>query len=165
MAVGRVCYLDCDMRGRRWHLPAVIAVLVPAVLAGWTLTAVFAQEAPSPSPSAAQLPGDPAKGAQVYSSQGCTACHGASLEGGVGAKRNPIMKFPGVDDPLDPNYLKTTIRNGRSGDPGFSAQMPAFGPDKLSDADLDNLVAFIINSNKAPAGLGPVELARSNVFW
>jgi mono/diheme cytochrome c family protein len=167
MAAGGVCYLDGEMRGRRWHLPAAVAVLVPAVLAGWTLTAVFAQSSsPSPSASAGALPGDPTKGAQVYTAQGCTACHGASLEGGVGAKLNPIQKFPGVDNPLDPNYLKTTIRNGRSGDSGFSAQMPAFGPDKLSDQDLSDLAAFIISQNRSGAApLGPVELARSNVVW
>jgi mono/diheme cytochrome c family protein len=153
------------MRGRRWHLPAVFAVLIPAVLVGWTLTAVSA-ESSSPSPAASSLPGDPAKGAQVFGAQGCTTCHGANLEGGIGAKLNPIQKLPGVSNPLDPNYLRTTIRNGRSGDAGFSAAMPSFGPDKLSDKDLDDVVSFIIAQNQSgPAGLGPVELARSNVFW
>ena len=152
--------------GRRWHLPAAIAVLVPAILAGWTLTAVSAEQA-SPAPAAGgALPGDPNAGSQVFSSKGCTSCHGASLEGGIGPKLNPIQKLPGVANPLDPNFLRTTIRDGKSGDPGFSAQMPAFGPDLLSDADLNNVVAFIISQNQAgAAGLGPVELARSNVFY
>jgi mono/diheme cytochrome c family protein len=154
------------MRGRRWLLPAAVAVLVPAILGGWTLTAVFAEQAPSPSGSPAALNGDPTKGAQTFGAQGCTACHGANLEGGIGAKLNPIQKLPGVADPLDPNYLRTTIRNGKSGDPGFSAQMPAFGADKLSDADLNNVIAFIVQQNKSgPAGLDPVTLARSNVLW
>jgi cytochrome c551 len=154
-------------RGRRWRLSAAVAVLVPAILTGWTLTAVFA-ESPSPSASGGsqQLQGDPTKGAQVYSQQGCITCHGANLEGGVGPRLNPITKLPGVANPLDPTYLETTIRNGRSGDPGFSAQMPAFGADKLKDSDLKDLISFIIDSNKkGGAGLGPVELARSNVFW
>jgi mono/diheme cytochrome c family protein len=151
------------MRGRRWHLPAAIAILVPALLIGWTLTAVSAEQ---PSPSGSALPGDPTKGAQVFGAQGCTTCHGANLEGGIGAKLNPIQKFPGVSNPLDPNYLRQTIRNGRSGDPGFSATMPAFAPDKLSDADLNDVISFIISQNQqGAAGLGPVELARSNVFW
>jgi mono/diheme cytochrome c family protein len=141
----------------------VFAVLVPAILAGWTLTAVFAaQSAPSPS---ASLPGDPTHGAQVFGAQGCTACHGANLEGGIGAKLNPIQKFPGVANPLDPTYLETTIRNGRSGD-GFTTAMPSFPADKLSDQDLKDVVSFIIAQNQqGAAGLGPVELARSNVFW
>ena len=169
MPVCAVCYLDLDMRGRRWHLPAALAVLVPAILAGWTLTAVSAEQAsPSPSGSAGSsaLPGDPNAGAQVFSGKGgCTSCHGANLEGGIGAKLNPIQKFPGVTNPLDPNYLRTTIRDGRSGD-GFSAQMPAFGADQLTDAELNNVVAFIINQNQSgAAGLDPVTLARSNVLF
>ena len=156
------------MRGRRWQLPAAIAFLVPALLVGWTLTAVAAAESPSPAAtgSPAAVTGDATAGSQVFSAQGCTACHGANLEGGIGAKLNPIQKFPGVADPLDPNYLKTTIRNGRSGDAGFSAQMPAFAPNVLSDQDLNDVISFIINENQSgPAGLGPVDLARSNVFW
>lgn len=166
MSISRVCYLDGEMRGRRWHLPAALAVLVPAILAGWTLTAVSAEQAPSPSPTAGALPGDPNAGAQVYSGKGgCTSCHGANLEGGIGAKLNPIQKFPGVTNPLDPNYLRTTIRNGRSGD-GFSAQMPAFGPDQLSDTDLNNVISFIISQNQSGAsGIDPVTLARSNVLF
>jgi len=154
------------MRGRRWLLPAAAAILVPAILGGWTLTAVFAEQAPSPSGSPAALPGDPTKGATAFGAQGCTACHGANLEGGIGAKLNPIQKFPGVTNPLDPNYLRTTVRNGRSGDAGFSAQMPAFTPDKLSDTDLNDIISFVIQQNQSgPAGLDPVTLARSNVFW
>ncbi len=151
---------------RRWRLPVFIAVFVPAVIAGWTMAAVFAQESPSPSASASGLSGDPAKGAQVFSSAGCTQCHGAGLEGGVGPKLNPIQKLPGVDNPLDPSFLSETIRNGRGGDPGFSAQMPAFAADKVSDQELNDLIAFIINQNQSgEAGLGPVALARANVFW
>jgi mono/diheme cytochrome c family protein len=159
------------MRGRR--LTAAIAVLVPVVLAGWTLTAVFAAETPSPapgaspgaSPAASAPAGDATHGAQVFGSAGCTACHGSALEGGVGPKLNPIQKLAGVPNPLDPNYLATTIRHGRSS-PEFAAQMPAFTPDKLSDKDLADVVAYIIDENsKGSAGLGPVELARSNVFW
>ncbi len=134
---------------RRWRLPVFIAVFVPAVIAGWTMAAVFAQESPSPSASASGLSGDPAKGAQVFSSAGCTQCHGAGLEGGVGPKLNPIQKLPGVDNPLDPSFLSETIRNGRGGDPGFSAQMPAFAADKVSDQELNDLIAFIINQNQS----------------
>lgn len=156
------------MRSRRWQLPVALAVLVPALLAGWTVTAVVAAEpSPGASPGAEQaVTGDPQKGAQIYGSQGCTACHGASLEGGIGPKLNPIVKLPGVENPQDAAFIKQVIRSGRSGDPGFSAAMPAFGPDKISDQDLNDLTAYIVDTNKkGPAGLGPVQLARSNVFW
>jgi Kef-type K+ transport system membrane component KefB len=44
--------------------------------------------------------------------------------------------------------------------------MPAFPPSQLSDADLNDVIAFIISQNQqGSAGLGPVELARANVFW
>lgn len=150
------------LRRPRWHLPIAISVLVPAILAGWTLTALAA--GPSPAAGAAPLPGDPTKGAQVYNAQGCTACHGTNLGGGIGPKLNPISKLPGVTDPLAADYLMTTIKNGRSGDPGFSQAMPPFS--KLADQDLKDVASFIIDSNKkGPAGLDPVTLARSNVFW
>ena len=167
MAAREVCYLDWDMRGRRWLLPTAIAILSPAVLAGWTLTAVFAEAAPSPSASASPAAvGDATKGAQTFGSAGCTSCHGANLEGGIGAKLNPIQKLPGVANPLDPQYLMTTIRNGRAADPGFTTAMPSFGPDKVSNQDLNNVVAFIIAQNQSgSAGLSPTDLARSNVFW
>ncbi|MGI8564631.1 MAG: c-type cytochrome [Candidatus Dormibacter sp.] len=164
---------------RRWSWPAAFAILIPALLLGWTLTAVSAAPTPSPSgaaPSAAASSGaapapgaapagDVQKGAQLYSAQGCTSCHGANLEGGVGPKLNPIVKLPGVPDPKSPAYIAETIKNGRKGDSGYSAAMPAFG-DKLKDQDLADLAAFIIDSNKkGAAGLSPSELAKSNVFW
>src|SRR5262245_47065063 len=149
------CYLGHVMRGRRWHLPTALAILVPALLIGWTLTAVSAEQA---SPTGSPVAGDATRGAQVFGSKGCVSCHGANLEGGVGAKLNPIQKLPGVSNPLDPSYLRQTIRNGRSGDPGFSAPMPAFPPSQLSDADLNDVIAFIIAQNQqGSAGLGPVE--------
>src|SRR5262249_10581157 len=144
-----------------------LAVLIPAVLAGWTLTAVFAEQAPSPSPSASgNLPGDPQAGAQAFNSAGCTGCHGANLEGGIGAKLNPIQKRPNVANPLDPNYIRTTVRSGRPADPGFSANMPSFPASTVSDGDLNNIIAYIIQQNQSgPAGLDPVTLARSTVYY
>ena len=44
--------------------------------------------------------------------------------------------------------------------------MPNFDQNSLSDADLANVVSYIIDANKkGSSGLGPVELARSNVLW
>jgi mono/diheme cytochrome c family protein len=155
------------LRRLRRAFPVAIAVLVPLVFAGWTLTAVFA-ESPSPSASASEgskLPGDPAKGQQVYGSSDCTSCHGANLEGGVGPKLNPIEKLPGVTNPLDPTYLITIIQKGRSGEGAYAGKaMPAHA--SLSEQDLKDLASYIIQSNQqGPAGLSPVDLARSNVFW
>lgn len=146
----------------------VSALLVcSALLAAWTLTAVFAQ-APSPSSSGSPLPGDPEKGRQLFTSAGCTSCHGANLEGGVGPRLNPIVKLPDTNNPLDPTYLIDTITNGKSGVGGFGPMPPKGGNPSLTDQDVRDLAAFIIQENRTPPGqraLGPVELARSNVFW
>jgi mono/diheme cytochrome c family protein len=173
------------LRGRRWFWPAVIATVAPLLLLAWTLTAVFAAEQ-SPSPSAAgqapaasgaaespapsgagALPGDPQNGSQLYTSAGCTACHGSGLEGGVGPKLAPIEKLPDTKDPLNPQYLIDTIKNGKSGVGGYGQMPPKGGDAKLTDKDVADIAAFIIQTNKNPGAtpLGPAELAKSNVFW
>ncbi|MBJ7599398.1 cytochrome c [Candidatus Nephthysia bennettiae] len=122
----------------------------------------------SPGTSASgALPGDPQNGATLYNSAGCTACHGAGLEGGIGPKLSPIQKLPDTKDPLNPQYLITTITQGKSGVGGFGAMPPKGGDTKLNDKDIADIAAFIIQTNKNPGAtpLGPVELARSNVFW
>ncbi|HLH68194.1 MAG TPA: cytochrome c [Candidatus Dormibacteraeota bacterium] len=153
------------MGTRRWALRAVIALGVPALLLSWTLVAVSAQGA-SPGPSGA-LPGDPARGAQLFSSSGCTSCHGASLEGGVGPRLNPIVTLPDTKTPLDPNYLINTITHGKSGVGGYGTMPAKGGNPSLTDQDIRDIAAYIIqvNEQKGPQALGPVELARSTVFW
>jgi cytochrome c553 len=122
----------------------------------------------SPGTSASgALPGDPQNGSTLYNSAGCTACHGAGLEGGIGPRLSPIQKLPDATDPLNPQYLENTITNGKSGVGGFGVMPPKGGDAKLTDKDIADIAAFIIQSNKNPGAtpLGPAELARSNVFW
>jgi cytochrome c5 len=148
-------------------------VLAPAIPAFFALTAIatMAYDAPSPSPGgsatasgAATLPGDPSKGATVYA-QDCTVCHGASLEGGIGAVLNPIERLPGVANPLDPNYLIGVITNGRTD--GSRVMPPKGGHPELTDQDVGNLAAFIIEQNRMPGGgaLSPGELAKRTILW
>jgi mono/diheme cytochrome c family protein len=113
------------------------------------------------------LPGDPANGSTLYNSSGCTACHGAGLEGGIGPKLSPIEKLPDTNDPLNPQYLITTITEGKSGVGSYGPMPPKGGNAKLTEKDIGDIAAFIIQTNKNPGAtpLGPVELARSNVFW
>ena len=147
-------------------LPAALALLAPSMLAAWTLTAVFAAS-PSPSASGSALPGDPTKGGQLYGSSGCSGCHGSNLEGGIGPRLNPIVNLGNTRDPLNPTYLINTITNGLSGKGGFSTAMPPKGGNaSLTAQDINDIAAFIIQSNtQGSGGLGPVELARSTVFW
>jgi mono/diheme cytochrome c family protein len=152
---------------RGFKLSALVALAVPAVLA---LTAMGTLADSSPSPSAgAPLPGDPTHGQALYNAN-CTTCHGASLEGGIGAVLNPIDKLPGVPDSLDPAFLISIITNGRqpqAGDPK-SIAMPAWGgPGKLSDQDIKDLAAYIIQQNRTGGGgnYTPGELAKRTILW
>jgi cytochrome c5 len=164
------------------RLSAALALLVPLLVVGFGLTAL-AQSSPSPSagvspgasPGAGQaagqggsnLPGDPSKGEQVYSSGGCTTCHGAALEGSIGPPLNPIKNLGDTKDALDPTYLIDTITNGKSGVGGYGQMPPKGNCTKCSDQDIKDLAAFIIQQNKTKPGgtLSPAELARSTVMW
>ena len=149
-------------------------LLVPALGAFFILTGVSTLADTSPSPSAsgspggAPLPGDPEKGATVYA-QNCTTCHGAGLEGGIGAVLNPIEKLPGVSDPLDPAFLIDVITNGRQPQPGDPKQtvMPAKGGNaSLTDQDIKDLAAYIIVQNRTGSPpLSPGELAKRTILW
>jgi mono/diheme cytochrome c family protein len=148
---------------KRVSMAGVLGLLVPSAVVALSLNAMA--QSPSPSASGAtSLPGDPAKGEQVYAKSTCGQCHGASLEGGIGPRLNPIEKLPGVQDPLDPEYLITTITNGRQ---DGKTMPPKGGDTKLADQDIKDLAAYLIKVNQEPGGapLGPAELARSNVFW
>jgi mono/diheme cytochrome c family protein len=156
---------------KRFKLSALVALAVPALV---TLTAIttLADSSPSPSPSgtASALPGDPVKGATLYV-QNCATCHGASLEGGIGAVLNPIDKLPGVPNSLDPNFLIDVITNGRTPQPGDPKQipMPAKGGNgSLIDQDVKDLAAYIIQQNSLGAGAAPLppgELAKRTILW
>ena len=143
------------MRGRqhrsRFFLPAVLAVSGLLLVGGWTLTAVFAESAPT-------------KGGQVFG-QNCASCHGSNLEGGIGPKLNPIQRLGNTPNPLDPNYLINTITNGLNGVGSYPTAMPPW-KSTLSAQDIKDVSAFIIQSNQSgAAGLSPQQLAQSDVFW
>jgi disulfide bond formation protein DsbB len=153
---------------RGFKLSALVALAVPALLA---LTAIGTLADSSPSPSAGTaLPGDPTRGGTLYAAN-CTTCHGASLEGGIGAVLNPIDKLPNVANPLDPDFLIGIITNGRqpqAGDPK-SVAMPAKGGNPaLTDQDIKDLAAYIIQQNTSCSGcaaLSPGELAKRTILW
>jgi disulfide bond formation protein DsbB len=149
-----------------FKVSALVAMAIPAMLA---LTAITTLADASPSPTVA-LPGDPTRGATLYGAN-CATCHGANLEGGIGAVLNPIDKLPGVANSLDPTFLIQVITNGRKpqiGDPK-QKEMPAKGGNpNLTDQDIKDLAAYIIQQNQMPAGSGPLpagELAKRTIFW
>ena len=149
----------------------LVALAVPALI-GLTAITTLADSSPSPSgsPTQAPLPGDPNRGAILYG-QNCASCHGSNLEGSVGPALNPIYRgLNGVTDPLDASFLIDIITNGRvhqQGDPG-SKDMPAKGGNsKLTDQDVKDLAAYIIQENRNPGGppLTPGELAKRTILW
>ena len=154
---------------RGFKLSALVALAVPGLFALTAIT-TLADSSPSPSASEAPLPGDPVKGAQLYGSAGCTACHGSSLEGGVGPALNPIEKLANVPDELDPAFLIGIITNGRdpqAGDPR-STKMPAKGGNtSLADQDIKDIAAYIIDLNRrhVEPPLTANELAKRTMLW
>jgi len=158
-------------RAMRLHkgfkLSALLFLAVPALVA-LTAISTMAASSPSPSASAAPLPGDPAKGAALFGAN-CASCHGASLTGGIGPALNPIEKLPGVADALDPAFLIGIITNGRvpqAGDPR-QTQMPAKGGNlSLTDQDVKDLAAYIIEQNRVgEPPLSANELAKRTMLW
>ena len=153
---------------RGFKVSAVVALAVPGL---FLLTAVTSLAESSPSPSAAPLPGDPNRGATLYTSAGCAVCHGAGLEGGIGAKLNPIDKLANVADPLDANFLIQVITNGRqpqAGDPKQVAMPAKGGNPNLTDQDIKDLAAYIIEQNRIGPGNAPLsagELAKRTILW
>src|SRR5438105_9417078 len=146
----------------------VLALAIPGFIALTAMT-TMADTSPSPSSSGSAatgstaLPGDPTKGGTLYSAN-CATCHGAALEGSIGPALNPIEKLPGVSAPLSAAFLIDIITNGRKHQPNDPKQtdMPAKGGNtSLTDQDVKDLAAYIIQANRTQIGgaLSPGELA------
>jgi disulfide bond formation protein DsbB len=149
-----------------FKVSALVVLAIPALLA---LTAITTLADASPSPTTA-LPGDPTRGATLYG-QNCATCHGANLEGGIGAVLNPIDKLPGVPNSLDPAFLIQIITNGRdpqTGDPKSIPMPKKGGNPNLTDQDIKDLAAYIIQQNQINPSALPLpagELAKRTIFW
>ncbi len=72
--------------------------------------------------------GDVAAGQTAFTSKGCSACHGANGEGGIGPK------IAGTSRSLD--QVTSRVRSG-------GGAMPAFDSSKVSDQDIANIYAFL----------------------
>jgi mono/diheme cytochrome c family protein len=131
-----------------FKVSALVALAIPAMLA---LTAITTLADASPSPTVA-LPGDPTHGAALYGAN-CATCHGANLEGGLGAVLNPIDKLPGVTNSLDPKSIPMPKKGGNP---------------NLTDQDIKDLAAYIIQQNQINPSSLPLpagELAKRTIFW
>jgi len=102
------------------------AATTAAPAAGVTTTAA----AGATTAAAAGGTGNAAAGSTVFRSQ-CQACH---PNGGRAAGVGPNLSNSA--NAGDAGYIRNNVRNGKGA-------MPAFPPDQLSDAELENLVAYI----------------------
>jgi disulfide bond formation protein DsbB len=149
-----------------FKVSALVVLAIPALLA---LTAITTLADATPTPTIA-LPGDPNRGGTLYG-QNCATCHGANLEGGIGAVLNPIDKLPGVTNSLDPAFLIQIITTGRqpqTGDPKAIAMPPKGGNPNLTDQDIKDLASYIITQNQINPSALPLpagELAKRTIFW
>lgn len=73
--------------------------------------------------------GDAQKGKIVFSDMGCAGCHGAAGQGSLG----PPLKGKSA------STIKKVVRSGREA-------MPSYDAASLSDADLMNIIAFLVQS-------------------
>jgi cytochrome c5 len=80
----------------------------------------------------------------------CATCHGDAGLGGspswvVPARMAPrIARGFAMPNPMLEARFRFTIRNGSYYGPGFMPAMPAFGPDVITDAELNLLVPWLI---------------------
>ena len=86
-------------------------------------------------------------GEQFYmQADACVFCHGADALGIEG--RGPEVRFPKDD------YARWIIRNGRMDHPDYTAGMEAYSSDCLTDAMLEEILAFLKSFPKPTDGAG-----------
>lgn len=116
--------------------------LVPLLVAAAVVTTLTL---PGAGPARAQDDGDVESGQQVYRRH-CAMCHGSDGEGM--ANMHPAVR--GAIDRLTREGAEVTIRNGRETTP----PMPSFA-DRLSDAEIDAVLAYIDSLPTGSADAGP----------
>jgi mono/diheme cytochrome c family protein len=101
-------------------------------------SSAFGQKKKAPTKPAAASKADVAAGSKVYMANGCSACHAIGAKGG---KTGPALTKIGADKKWTAAKLTTLIRDPKKVTP--NAKMPAYGPDKIDDKDLKNLVGYL----------------------
>ena len=124
-----------------------LAIFLGALLVGCGGSSATETPTPPPSLSSAE------QGEQLYLTKGCSGCHGLSAEGSDIA---PALPGHSADQ------VRRQVRNPQG-------LMPAFGPDQLSDRELDLLVAYVESldaegSHSEPTAL-PLDEAVAMHHW
>lgn len=109
---------------------AISVTLAPTTAAAST-TAAGTKAAPAPT---APLPtqSDPkAEAGRLIFAKTCAGCH---LGQGTQAGRAPQLSVS--QNAINPDFVRNQVRNGKP-------PMPAFNTSKVSDADLENIIAYL----------------------
>ena len=124
----------------------VVVAIVALAAAVWPAAA--AQESTPPSSSAARSVWDGVytkaqaeRGRELYAAH-CLACHGESLEG-----NGPVRALSGPEFAANWNGVSMGAMLDRTRN-----TMPLAKPGSLSRAQVADLLAFVLSSNKFPAG-------------
>lgn len=97
---------------------------------------------PAMQPAAALSKNDPARRGFAVFQRNCITCH--TLNGQGDAKLGPDLNIPhSPTEYLREDMLRTLVRNPQNMRRWPQAKMPAFDPKVLSDADLDDLLAYL----------------------
>ena len=129
---------------RRVWIPAAaglaVAVAVFAVVllatSGGSATAAGAARAPAAAPATATLGREASAGRLVFAQMGCGGCHRLAAAGSSG----PIG--PSLDDAL-PRHTRASLL-AKIRDPGTGSPMPGDFARRMSPAQLQALVAFLL---------------------
>jgi cytochrome c oxidase subunit II len=123
------------------------AMTTIALIGPWLLAMTVACGDDSPT---GEVPEAAAEGREVAQRSGCTACHGASGEGGigpawVGGLGTEIELEDGTTVTVDEAYLTRAIAEpGAQVHAGYAYPMPQ---NQLSDTEIAQLVAYIVELN------------------
>ncbi len=118
----------------------------------------------NPPPSPVEVPDTVEAGAEVFATAGCTACHGAELEGGSGPNLQNVgtaLTEP-LPVPVSQNeqrladyeedkraffvlWIRDSSANYNDGNP---TQMPAFGEERLTGSQLQALITFLLDQTE-----------------
>lgn len=92
--------------------------------------------APAARPAVTISAADMTKGRDIFANNGCGGCH-TFADGGGGGGIGPALDH---NNRLSPDYVFTTVHDGRGGMPSFAGQIP--------DADLHVLANYIVAASK-----------------
>ena len=100
-----------------------------------------------PEPPTTPEPTEPTEktGAEYFYSY-CRGCHGADADG---THQAPQLRFPKAD------YARWVIRNGRY---SMNGQMPDFGPDSMTETQLDEIIIWLSDFERPTTGQGLYEV-------